>query len=129
MLAFLSPEWFEAAAGGGATGAPAAGPGAVVIEQVVSGTPYGEVRYRVVIEDGTGRIIGPGARSEQAQPRVTVNTDWATARGLASGELSAQRALMDGRLTVSGDLSVLTGALLVGVDPLPTAVRQRTSFA
>ena len=57
-------------------------------------------------------------------------SDWATASALAQGRLSAQAALMAGRLRIRGSLARLSNwsAGLAGVDPVPPDVRQRTTY-
>jgi hypothetical protein len=63
-------------------------------------------------------------------PDLTITCDWATATGLAQGTLSAQAALMAGRLRVRGDLAGLAGraADLAGLDPVPASVRRQTTY-
>jgi hypothetical protein len=127
MARFLSPEWFGEAA------RPAAASGSddrtvdLVVEQVVTETPYGEIRYQVVVAAGSPRIVAPGDRSLPAD--LTFTSSWDTAVGIASGRLSAQRALMEGRLRVQGNLSLAIDATqLSGLDALPTQVRATTTF-
>ena len=148
MARFLSPAWFhEASAGDGGTSAAGSGevgeagsdtpPAAngrgpdpeVVLEQVVDGTPEGRVVYRVLVSGGRARIawpVGPGS----PDPDLRLSTDWATSVEIAQGNLSAQRALMQGRLRVSGRpgrVEKVAGAL-AGLDPVPTSVRRTTTF-
>jgi hypothetical protein len=49
---------------------------------------------------------------------------------MAQGLLSAQAALLEGRLRVKGDLARLSGraADLAGLDPVPDAVRRQTTY-
>ena len=136
MARFLSAEWFAdvarsapAEAGGSAsTGAEPS----LVLEQVVHDTPEGEVRYRVVLNEGSARIEPATAPANGADlpPDLTILSDWATASALAQGRLSAQAALMAGRLRIRGSLARLSNwsAGLAGVDPVPPDVRQRTTY-
>jgi hypothetical protein len=146
-LRFLSPEWFDqvAASRAGSEGSvdceassrsePAAvGAPLLVVEQVVLGTPYGEVRYRVEVGEGSAVLVGPhtraGKRKPAGAPAVTITSDWDTACSLAAGELSSERALLEGRLKVRGDLGAIPGIIgkAGGVDALPAEVRARTTF-
>ena len=92
--------------------------------------PDGEVRYRVVVTAGGAYIEPPASVDHRAAPDLTITCDWATATELARGTVSAQAALMGGRLRVSGNLARLSGraADLVGVDPVPDSVRRRTTY-
>ena len=135
MARFLSAEWFAEIA----RSAPAETGGSVdtggpplVLEQVVHDTPEGEVRYRVVLNEGSARIEPATAPANGADlpPDLTILSDWATASALAQGRLSAQAALMAGRLRIRGSLARLSNwsAGLAGVDPVPPDVRQRTTY-
>lgn len=125
MARYLSPEWFSEA---GAVPGESAGPG-LSLEQVVEGAPGGRVVYRVVVAGGAPRIVWPVCDgSPPADLRLTC--DWPTAVAIAKGELSVQTALVAGRLRVSGDIRRLPadGEGLGGVDPVPAAVRQATTY-
>jgi hypothetical protein len=143
MARFLSPEWFaevtrfprplETKAGLPLAEASAESP--LVLEQVVRDGPDGEVRYRVVVTAGGAYIEPPSnldrrPAPDQPAPDLTIACDWPTATDLAQGTLSAQAALMAGRLRVSGNLARLSrrAADLVGVDPVPDPVRRRTTY-
>ena len=80
----------------------------------------------MVVSGAVGLIDPPVAqRRRRTGPRpapdLTITCDWATAAELAQGKLSAQAALMAGRLRVRGNLARLAGraADLVGLDPVP----------
>ncbi len=120
MARFLSPEWFAEVAA--VRAAPRRGrrtESPLVLEQVVRDAPDGEVRYRVVVTAGGAYIEPPSSLDSRAAPDLTIACDWATATELAQGTLSAQAALMAGRLRVSGNLARLSGraADLVGRRP------------
>jgi len=142
---FLSPEWFddveaasctpEAAStpkgastpdGAEAPGGEAPAP-VMVLQQVVTATPDGDVTYHVVIApDATVELRrGPAPR-----PDLALTSDYPTAVAIATGELSAQTALVEGWVRIGGDLSRLAEhhLSLAGVDPLPPAVRRTTTF-
>lgn len=127
MAQFLSPAWFEDVARH--TPAGAGEPAVLTLEQVVTGGPSGEVRYQVVVGDGSARIARPGASAPH--PDVTVTTDWDTASAVASGRLSTQAALGGGRLRIGGDLGRLAAhqGELAAADPVPAPVRAATTWA
>jgi hypothetical protein len=137
---FLSPDWFaEVARANDAPpppGSPSAASDDLVLEQVVRDTPEGDVRYRVVVRGAVALIDPPVAQvaAEGMDPRpapdLTITCDWTTAVELAQGILSAQAALLAGRLRVRGNLSRLTGraSALAGLDPVPASVRRHTTY-
>lgn len=125
MPRYLSPEWFASAA----SPEPLAGPVNLVLEEVVRDTPDGTVVYRVEMAGDEARIVWPvDEAAGEADLRIT--TDWPTAVDVARGDLSTQRALMQGRLRVSGSPGRLADAAgrLAGVDPLPSRVRSATTY-
>ena len=121
MPAFLSPEWFEQAITHPAPRAEHP----LVIEQQVRDSPYGPVSYLVVVN-------GEGAWLERSGsgrvPDVTFIVDYDTAADLARGRLSAQRALMQGRLRVTGSTKALLERPVGRIDPVPAGLRQHTTF-
>jgi hypothetical protein len=133
---FLSPEWFAEVARHSPTRPsptrPVTAPDEVslVLEQVVRDGPDGEVRYRVVVTAGGAYIEPPSRLASRPVPDLTIACDWSTATGLAQGKLSAQAALMEGRLRVKGNLARLSGqaARLIGLDPVPDPVRRQTTY-
>ena len=126
MVRFLSPEWFRSA--GASDGAPAFQP-AVVLEQVVTDTPDGPVTYRVEVGDGQTRINWP-VPSDAPAADLRITSGWETAGAVARGELSTQRALMQGRLRVSGRPGELAdiAASLQACDPVPAELRAQTTY-
>lgn len=124
MARYLSEEWFALV-----SSAPLPEPAIVVLEQVVRDTPDGSVAYRVEIGPSGARVAWPvPAGAPPADLRIS--TDWDTAVSVARGDLSTQRALMQGRLRVSGSPDQLAGATstLAGLDPVPAGVRENTTF-
>ena len=128
---FLSPEWFaEVARQTPARPAGLPDQPSLVLEQVVRDGPEGEVRYQVVVTPDGAYIEPPSNVDSRPAADLTIACDWPTATGLAQGTLSAQTALMEGRLRVSGNLARLSGqaAHLVGLDPVPDPVRRHTTY-
>jgi hypothetical protein len=125
MARYLSAEWFASAA----SAEPLAEPVRLVLEQVVRDTPDGTVVYRVEVAGEHARIVWPVP--DDAPPAdLRISTDWPTSVSVARGDLSTQRALMEGRLRVSGSPDHLgeVSASLAGVDAVPTEIRKETTF-
>lgn len=128
VVAFLSDEWvaaLDAAAASSAGLAQALAGVHLVVEQGVTGPgPDDVVTYHVTVDDG--RVsVRPGPATA---PTVRFRQDRATAAAIASGETSAQRAFMTGRLRVGGDLSVLAnhGEALSELGDVFASVRAET---
>jgi len=132
MAQFLSLEWFEevehALANSERAGGVLGADPALVVEISVTGAPQGDVRYQVVVEGERARVVPPGAEFKPAQ--VELRSDYASMAGIASGRLSAIEALSLGRARVAGDTAALAsdGWRLTGLDLLPAAVREQTTF-
>jgi putative sterol carrier protein len=124
VIPFLDPEWVDALdAAAQDVRAPAGD--RLVVQQVVR-TEAGETRYHLVVEDGRIRV-----RAGQAPaPDVTFTQAYDVAAALSRGELTAQQALSEGRLRVSGDLAGLArrAGALAAVGDLFAAVRSRTTY-
>jgi putative sterol carrier protein len=74
------------------------------VQEVVS-TPDGERRYWLKTENGQ---VDMGSGDIQA-PDATISQDYATAVGLARGDLNALSAYMTGKIRISGNLMLLMG--------------------
>ena len=103
-------------------------PDRLVLEQVVTGSPDGNVRYFVIVENDRARLVESGFARQVAD--LTITTDWDTATAMARGGLAPQAALMQGKLRVRGNLAKLAGRAgdLAGLDPVPEAVRKITTY-
>jgi hypothetical protein len=125
---YLSPDWIDAAGRALADdrlGAALAGV-TLTVEQVVTGGPDGDVTWHLAIADGKVQLSpGPAPRAD-----LRLATDYATAAGVAAGELGAQRAFVEGRLRVGGDLSLLVAhqRALAAVDDALAPVRAETVY-
>ena len=124
-LRFLSAEWLDELA---AAAAAATLPADIdlVLQQVVTGGPEGEVAYAVRVRDGNVSVtIGPAADAH-----ATLTQDWATAAAVHRGELDPQEAFMTGRLHVSGDVQRLMRYqdALAMVDEVFAELRVRTTY-
>jgi hypothetical protein len=127
MARYLSPEWFDDVLAHQRPLIPQTVGAPLVVDQVVSCTPDGEVRYRVVVSGGRAVVEAP---PREGEPDLTIACDWATATALAQGTLGSQAALLEGRLRVRGNLARIASSVggLAGVDPIPPEVRRRTTF-
>jgi putative sterol carrier protein len=98
----------------------------LVVQQVVTGGPDGDVAYHVIVDDG--RTTVRAGRADD--PTVTFTQDRDTARAVSRGELSAQGAFMAGRIRVRGDLPALVAQqdALLRVDDVFASVRETTEY-
>jgi hypothetical protein len=124
---YLSPKWLEAARlalAGDPSLAQATAGVRLTIEHVVVDAPGGTVRWHLTIDDGgVGLTEGPAV-----DPDLRFTTDYATASGIAAGTVGAQRAFVEGRLRVGGDLAALIRhqKALATIDDALAGVRVRT---
>ncbi|MEM9466560.1 MAG: SCP2 sterol-binding domain-containing protein [Actinomycetota bacterium] len=100
MATFLTDAWFAELETRAANATPPSDM-SFALEQVIDGDA--EVRWQVRIADGAVRI----ARDSTDEADVRIRTDQATATGIHAGEISAQRAFLDGRLRIGGDVQSL----------------------
>lgn len=122
MARFLSPAWFAQLSVDADHGDK---PADVVLQQVVTDTPEGVTRYQVSVRNGRATIH----HGSPADADMTFTSDYTTATAIASGSLSTEAALSEGRLRVSGNLAAMAENVdsLDGVDPLHSA-RGKTEF-
>lgn len=96
------------------------------ITQVVSDGPEGDVTYHLQVAAGAARF-GAGA----AEPEhVRMEQSWETAIAVATGELNAQQAFVNGHIRLYGDQQRLLDSQPVfgALDAIFTDVRQRTDY-
>ena len=97
------------------------------LEQVVTGAPAGEIRYRASVRDGR-LTVAPGAGA--GPPDATLRLSWSTAVALATGARTAHEAFRDGEVRFAGDLrriQALTAAL-VAISDAAAALRDATTY-
>lgn len=94
---------------------------------VATGAPGGTVCWHISIEDGRVELAEGGA--DRFDLRLSAAYD--TAARIARGELGAQRAFVEGRLRVGGDLSLLIHhqKALSTLDDALAGVRSETTYA
>ncbi len=129
MGRYLSPQWFEevdAAIGqDGRVPSHDAGAG-LTLQQVVTDSPEGEVRYWLRLRDGALEIGLGDAKA----PDATISQSYETAVAVVTGQLSVQAALMAGRIRLSGNMTALLGhqEALKASDAAFADVRRRTTY-
>ncbi len=96
----------------------------IVIEQKVVGDGVDTAWHTRVAEGAMSVIPGPAPESD-----ITLTCDPDTAASIASGRLSAQRAFLDGRLRLDGDVRSLMAArpALDALADVFAGVRNRTT--
>jgi predicted lipid carrier protein YhbT len=99
----------------------------LTVEQTVEGTPDGTAVWHVTVADGRVSLT-PGPADK---PDLRIAAGWQTATAVAAGTLAAQRAFVEGRLRIGGDLSLLLThqRALAAVDDVLAPVRARTTYA
>jgi putative sterol carrier protein len=123
---YLSPEWFAQVNASLAASAAPDGDVHVVVQQLVTGGPEGDVAFALTVDGGEVRFQ-PGA-VERAD--ATISEDYDTAAALYRGEVDLRDAFLDGRVKVRGNMSALITHqhVLVGIAPLADAVRGTTTY-
>lgn len=130
LVRYLSPEWIAAVQTElAATGALAdvAGTHDVGITQVVTDTPDGTVVYHLQVGGGHAEF-GEGPADPE---HVRFSQDWSTATGVATGNLSAQDAFINGHILLVGDQQKLMDSQPVfgALDQVFNTVRARTDYS
>ena len=96
------------------------------VTQLVSAGPEGDVTYHLQVADGEARF-GPGA----AEPEhVRMEQTWDTAVAVATGDLNAQSAFVNGHIRLFGDQQRLLDSQPVfsALDAVFDDVRRRTEY-
>jgi putative sterol carrier protein len=126
---YLSLEWIDElsrAVADSKSMASAAADHEIGLTQVVADGPEGDVTYHLQVDDGIARF-GAGA----AEPEhVRMEQSWDTAVAVATGELNAQEAFVNGRIRLYGDQQRLLDAQPVfgALDAVFTDIRERTEY-
>ncbi len=127
VVRYLTDEWLTAAATAyEAAGSPLPRATEIVVQQIVTDTPDGEVAYTIELSGQSVRLH----TGRVDNPTVSFTQSWHTACAIARGEQSAQAAFMDGLVRIGGATQVLVDNhdLLADVDDLLGELRQETSF-
>lgn len=120
---YLSEAWLQRADAALTDLPPIADDLAVGI--VVTGGPDGDRHYRLIL--GPERV---GVSPEPEPAGVRMSLAWADAVAIARGRSSAQRAFLDGRLRLGGDVSLLLGhqTAMAAIDDRLADLRAKTDF-
>ena len=129
VVQYLSDEWISAVAQEIATDATikvAAAAYSVSVSQLVTGTPFGDVSYHLVCRDGAVSFKKGAAPSD-----VLFTQTYATAVGVATGNINAADAFINGHVRFQGDHQRLIDAqpLFAALDAVFARVRLRTAFS
>lgn len=96
------------------------------LTQVVTDAPEGDVMYHLAVDDGAATFASGAAADED----VRLESNWLTAVAVATGQLNAQDAFIEGRIRLHGDQSKLVAAVpvLTALDALVADLRPRTTY-
>ena len=129
MVRYLSLDWIDEL--GRAVAADErlrelAGSHEIGLTQVVGEGPDGDVTYHLQVGDGIAQF-GPGA----AEPEhVRMEQSWETAVAVATGDLNAQDAFVNGHIRLYGDQQRLLDAqpIFGALDSVLAVLRERTEY-
>jgi hypothetical protein len=125
---FLSDDWFDAVEKLVAEHEPDAGAHAdVVVNLVVTDTPFGERLFHMGSRDGNGAM----GRGHEDGADVTLTTDYTTAQDVfvSGNQQAGMQAFMAGKVKVQGDMTKLMAAQAGGGgqdQALATAIQEIT---
>ena len=96
------------------------------VTQVVTDGPEGDVTYHLVVGDGEASFGAGPAEPEEVKMQQT----WQTAVDVATGELNAQDAFINGHILLFGDQQKLLASQPVfgALDAVFATVRDRTIY-
>ena len=99
---------------------------AIGVTQVVSDSPEGEIIYHLVVAEGAARFGAGPADPED----VRMEQSWDTAVAVATSEMNAQDAFINGHILLYGDQQKLMDSQPVfgALDTAFATVRERTRY-
>lgn len=129
VIRYLSLDWLDALTASVAADHDLqrlAGEHTIGVTQVVTGGPEGDVTYHLQVGGGRASFGAGVAEPEDVRMQQT----WDTAVAVATGELNAQKAFIEGRILLTGDQQRLMGAQPVfgALDAVFRTVRERTEY-
>ena len=127
MAQYLSPEWFVEMEAAAATFViEGADDKHVALRETITGTPFGDVSYVMVINGGHISF----SNDLELVAAVEFTQDYETASALHRSELTTQEAFFAGRVRVAGHLNTLleNSDALQGVAPAFNDVRAATTY-
>jgi hypothetical protein len=126
---YLSPDWFDDlnAAARKKPGPPQAGSDRLCLQQVVTDSPDGDVRYWIRLDDEGAVTAGLG---EVDSPDAVISQSYDTAVSVVRGDTRVQTALMSGEIRLAGNIATLIDhqEALRGLDATFSELRGRTSY-
>lgn len=103
-VGFLTDEWFDAFATVVAEIPPSqVGDASFVLESAIEDGSGCTCRHRLVARPGRLEV----SQGEGGEADVVIRQTLPVAKAIARGELSVQRALLEGRMTIEGDVRIL----------------------
>ena len=129
VIRYLSLDWLDAlttAVAADDTLQQLAGTHSIGVTQVVTEGPEGDVTYHRQVGDGRA-TFGAGAALPE---HVRMQQTWDTAVSVATGELNAQRAFIEGRILLTGDQQRLMASQPVfgALDAVFRTIREHTDY-
>ena len=129
MLRYLSLDWINALTAEVAASEhmrEIADSHSIGVTQVVSAGPEGDVTYHVQVGNGEA-TFGAG---EAIPEDVRMEQGWETAVAVATGELNAQEAFINGHIRLFGDQQKLLDnqAVFGALDTVFASVKERTTY-
>ena len=129
VIRYLSLDWLDAlttAVAADDTLQQLAGTHSIGVTQVVTGGPEGDVTYHLQVGDGRA-TFGAGAALPE---HVRMQQTWDTAVSVATGELNAQKAFIEGRILLTGDQQRMMASQPVfgALDAVFRTIRERTDY-
>ena len=129
MIRYLSLDWISALSAAVAESeqmSEVAEHHTIGVTQVVSNGPEGNVTYHLSVADGTAQF-GAGAADPE---HVKMEQDWDTAVAIATGNMNAQDAFINGHIRLWGDQQRLLECQPVfgALDAVFSSVRDETLY-
>ena len=128
-MRYLSLDWIDAVADEASSNtdvAAAASDTAIGVTQVVTDAPEGTIVYSMQVADGAVTFAAGQAFPEDVRFEQT----WETAVGVATGNINAQEAFIQGRILLTGDQQKLMDSQLIftAMNAVFDSVRERTTY-
>ena len=123
MAAFLTQEWLDLHRSIGAS-LPAAPDRSARIQFVIAGTPEGDVKLAMAVNDG---IVAESSLGTDGDADVTLTIKYPDAINLIRGELDPNAAFMQGKIKVAGPTGPLLDLLALSVTAPRVAARSALS--
>ena len=123
MATFLTQEWLDLHRSVGAS-LPAAPGRSARIQFVIAGSPEGDVKLAMAVDDG---IVAESSAGTDGHADLTLTIKYPDAVNLMRGELDPNAAFMQGKIKVAGPTGPLLDLLALSVTPERVAARSELS--